>query len=180
MSIVYLVTPEILSKFKEPFGTLVTGTPKETIKTLNEILQKEQPPQIIAVGDTVSRNLNKHHISTQLSVTDNKSRRRRIRPQIFPDKTLVKIKNPRGTITQEAITAIQKAISSENKVNLFVDGEEDLLTLIAVRYAPENAFVIYGQPHKGLVIVKVTPQKRAEAQKILSELKTVKKETPTP
>ena len=41
-----------------------------------------------------------------------------------------------------------------------VDGEEDLLALVAVLYAPQNSFVVYGQPHCGIVFVKVTSRRK--------------------
>jgi uncharacterized protein (UPF0218 family) len=121
---------------------------------------------IISVGDTVSRNLHKHNIIPKISITDNQSMRQRLEPHPFPNKTIVKTKNPQGTITQEAITAIKTAFKSKDQVEIVVDGEEDLLTLIVVLYAPENSLVLYGQPNRGLVVVKVTPKKKGEATKI--------------
>jgi hypothetical protein len=50
-----------------------------------------------------------------------------------------------------------------------------LLTLIAVLYAPENAVVVYGQPHTGIVVVKVTPQKKAQAERFLKAMKPLEK-----
>ena len=172
----YIVTPEIVSKFKEPFGTLIPGTPAQTMAKLKEIVQKENPPMIISVGDTVSRNLHKYSIIPHLSITDNQSLRRKIKPKVFDDKALVKIKNPQGTITPEAIAAIEAAIKSAEAIQLLVEGEEDLLTLIVARYAPENALVIYGQPHLGIVVVKITSEKKADADKIWREMKRTKEE----
>ena len=161
------------AKFKEPFGRLIQGSFSETINQLKDIITKEKPSVIISVGDTVSRNLHEHHISPQLSITDNQSMRKKLQPQIFPDKNVVRVKNPQGTITQESIKAIQKALESKNQVQIIVDGEEDLLTLIAVMYAPENAIVVYGQPHEGIVVVKVTQEKKVDAQKIWKTMKQV-------
>jgi uncharacterized protein (UPF0218 family) len=56
-----------------------------------------------------------------------------------------------------------------------VDGEEDLLTLIAVLNAPEKSLVVYGQPYEGIVVVKVTAKKKAEAMEILKAMKTASK-----
>jgi len=169
----YCVTPETLSKFKEPFGKLIQGTYAETMSELETIIRKEKPTSIISVGDTVSRNLHKHHIIPQLAITDNKSMRRKLQPKVFPAKNLIQVKNPQGKITQEAITAMQTALEANAHTHMLVDGEEDLLTLIAVLYAEENSLVIYGQPRKGIVIVKVTAGKRAEAQEILKSMKTI-------
>jgi GTP-dependent dephospho-CoA kinase len=177
MSVNYVVTPEVLSKFQKPFGALIKGTAAQTMTQLKDNLKTEKPTKIISVGDTVSRNLSKHQIPTQLVITDNKSHRRNLKPLLFPNKTAVKIRNPQGTITKEAMVAVKEALDSTKEVHLLVEGEEDLLTLIAVLYAPENAWVIYGQPHKGVVVVKVTSEKRAEAERIFKEMKTVKKKT---
>jgi uncharacterized protein (UPF0218 family) len=93
--------------------------------------------------------------------------RKPVKPQTFVSKTLVKVKNPPGTITEEAIEAVRSALEGKKQIHLLVEGEEDLLTLIAVLYAPENALVIYGQPLEGIVIVKVTREKKADAARIL-------------
>ena len=175
MAIAYSVTPELRAKLKEPFGTLIRGTFSETMNKLETIAEREKPPKIISVGDTVSRNLHEHGVSPQLSITDNKRMRKRIQPRIFPAKSVIHVKNPQGTITEEAITAIQKALESGKQVHIIVEGEEDLLTLIAVLHAPEKSLVVYGQPHEGIVVVKVTPEKKAKVMEVLKAMKTVRK-----
>jgi uncharacterized protein (UPF0218 family) len=86
----------------------------------------------------------------------------------------VYVDNPQGTITQEAIYAVKEALEGDEHTHIVVRGEEDLLTLIAVLYAPENAFVVYGQPNFGIVVVKVTSQKKAQAQEFLNAMKASK------
>ena len=175
MSIAYNVTPELRAKLREPFGMLIRGTFAETMGKMEEIVKREKPPKIVSVGDMVSRNLHKHHMTPQLSITDNKRMRRRIKPKVFTDKNIVHVKNPKGTITEEAITAIREAMESDEHLHLIVDGEEDLLAIIAVLYAPEKALVVYGQPYEGIVVIKVTPEKKAGAKEILKAMKTVRK-----
>ena len=172
MAVRYCVTPELREKFKKPFGFLLVGTFSETMTKLKAIVEKEKPPVIVSVGDTVSRNLHSHGLRPSLSVTDNQSMRRRVKPSTFEDKKIVNVKNPKGTITIEALAAVQKALekSSENHVHVVVDGEEDLLTLVAVLHAPEGSFVVYGQPYKGIVVVRVTPEKKAEAKAFLNAM----------
>ncbi len=58
--------------------------------------------------------------------------------------------------------------------HIVVEGEEDLLVLIAVLYAPENSFVVYGQPYSGIVVVKVSAEKKAQAAAFLNEMKASK------
>ena len=64
------------------------------------------------------------------------------------DVTRISCINPAGTITQEAITKIRFALSSEKNFILQVV-EEDLLTLPVCFFAPTNSLVCYGQPLKG-------------------------------
>jgi uncharacterized protein (UPF0218 family) len=45
-----------------------------------------------------------------------------------------------------------------------------LLALIVILYASENSIVIYGQPHEGIVVVKVTAEKKSEARTILGAM----------
>ena len=102
--------------------------------------------------------------------------RRETSPLSFPAKTLIKLKNPQGTITKEAVIAIRDALNVERQVHILVDGEEDLLTLVAVLYAPENSLIIYGQPRRGIVAVKVTPEKKAETERILKAMEIARTE----
>jgi uncharacterized protein (UPF0218 family) len=175
MTVAYCVTPELRAKLKEPFGALIQGLFSETMGKLKIIVEREKPPKVISVGDTVSRNLHEHGVNPQLSITDNKRMRRKVPPRIFPAKNVVRVKNPQGTITEEAMVAVRKALESDGAVHIVVDGEEDLLTLIAVLYAPKESLVVYGQPYKGIVVVKVTPEKRAEAMDILKAMEPVRK-----
>ncbi len=46
-------------------------------------------------------------------------------------------------------------------------GEEDLLVLPVCIHAPENAVVLYGQPNRGLVIVRITPEIRNKVETLL-------------
>ncbi|MFB3889065.1 MAG: GTP-dependent dephospho-CoA kinase family protein [Candidatus Bathyarchaeia archaeon] len=171
----YCITPEVLSRFKQPFGTVVEGNFSETMRKLRKRAEEEKATVLVSVGDTVSRNMHRHNLVPQLSITDDKSMRRKLKPKIFPAKKLIKVRNPPGTISHEAITAIRKALRSHEHFHILVEGEEDMLTLVAVLYAPENALVIYGLPHKGIVAVKVTQEKRAEAEEILKGMKATQR-----
>jgi uncharacterized protein (UPF0218 family) len=175
MAIAYSVTPELREKLKEPFGMLIQGSFAETMSKMENIVKRENPPKIVSVGDTVSRNFHEHQMNPQLSITDNKRMRRRMQPRIFAGKKVVHVKNPQGTITEEAIASIKEALESDERTHIIVDGEEDLLALIATLYAPEKSLVVYGQPYKGIVVVKVTSEKKAEAKEILKAMKTLRK-----
>jgi uncharacterized protein (UPF0218 family) len=173
--VVYVVTAELMERFKQPFGLLLQGTFSETMRQLKEIVDREKPSRVIAVGDTVSRNLHVHGINAQLSITDSRSLRRRIPPVVLETrKVVLHVRNPRGTITDRAMSMVREALLSEDHTHIVVDGEEDLLTLAAVLFAPDKAFVVYGQPHEGVVVVKATAEKKAEAKKLLESMKRKK------
>jgi GTP-dependent dephospho-CoA kinase len=170
MSVIYSITPELRAKLKEPFDVLIRGTFSETMSQLVVLVEREKPPKIVSVGDTVSRNLHATGIKPQLSITDNKSMRKRTQPANFCAKKVVHVKNPQGTITDGAIAAIREALEGDVQTHIIVDGEEDLLTLAVVLQAPKKALVVYGQPYEGIVVVKVTQEKKNEAQEILNAM----------
>jgi hypothetical protein len=176
MPIAYEVTPELRVKFKEPFGQLIRGSFFETMSKMKKMIREEKPTMVISVGDIVSRNLHENKMNPQLSITDNRKMRKRIKPRVLAGKNIVYVKNPQGTITKEAIKAIKEALSkNDEQIQIIVDGEEDLLTIVAVLLAPENSLVVYGQPYMGVVVVRATPEKKTEAKKILNAMKTVRK-----
>jgi GTP-dependent dephospho-CoA kinase len=175
MTIAYIVTPELRLKLKEPFGTLIQGSFSETMGKMETIVTREKPPKIVSVGDAVSKNLYKHNMKPQLLITDNKCMRKKVEPAVFEGATVVHVENPQGTITEESIAAIKEALESDEHTHIIVDGEEDLLALIAVLYAPEKSLVVYGQPYKGIVVVEVTTEKKAAAKKTLNDMKNSSK-----
>jgi len=175
MIIVYRLTQEMREKLKKPLGILIRGSFSETIKKFSDIMEKEKSPRIISVGDTVSKILVTNNIFPQLSIVDNKVMRKSIKPIALGADETVMVENPAGTITEEALKAIQKALESRSRVKIVVDGEEDLLTLIAVLHAPENSFIVYGQPREGMVVVKATREKKAEVAETLNAMASVSK-----
>ncbi len=175
MVIVYSLTSELRRRLKQPLGILVRGSFAETMKKLKEMVRNEKPSIIISVGDTVSRNLIRNQLFPKLTIVDNKCMRKSIRPvSVAADRT-VQVRNPQGTITEEAVRTIKEAIDGKQRVRILVDGEEDLLALVAIAYGPDNSFVVYGQPYQGIVVVKVTSEKREEIFDILKSMELCSK-----
>ena len=56
---------------------------------------------------------------------------------------------------------------------IIVDGEEDLAALAAIKTAPENSIVFYGQPGEGLVKVCVDEKIKEEVQGIIKRMDDV-------
>ncbi len=149
---------------------MIEGPFKKTMKRLKELIDKEKPSAIISVGDIVSLHMIKHGIALKVIIVDNKTMRKPIQPiTVDADQTLY-AKNPAGAITDEAWAVIKLAIAQKGRTKVIVDGEEDLLTLVTVLSAPDDALVVYGQPHKGIVVVKVTKETREKMHRIVDAM----------
>jgi uncharacterized protein (UPF0218 family) len=175
MPIAYSLTPELRVRLKTPIGMLIRGSFTETMRVFMDIIEKGKPTQIISVGDAVTRNLAENHVAFHVAIVDNKVMRRDVPPVTIKIGKTVYVKNPHGTITEEAVKAIRNALESNCSVKIVVDGEEDLLTLAAVFYSSENSVVVYGQPYEGIVVVKVTPEKKKEVAAILKTMENSRK-----
>jgi uncharacterized protein (UPF0218 family) len=155
---------------KEPQGLLIEGSFETTIKRLEELILKEKPKLIVSVGDIVSRNMIERGISVDILIIDHKVMRKPVQPiEVDTDHTL-HAGNPPGTITDEACDAIKRAFEHTGRTKVVIDGEEDLLTLITALSAPEDSFVVYGQPHVGIVVVKVTEEVRENMRRIVDSM----------
>lgn len=140
---------------------------------LKQLIKEEKPSKIISVGDVVSKNMSAHHIPTHTIIVDNKVMRQTIKPIKVKAKRTLHIKNPAGTLTPETWTTIQEALKQDQPTRVLVNGEEDLLTLVAVHQAPENTLVVYGQPNQGVVAVKVTEEMKRKVQLIIDDMEPV-------
>jgi uncharacterized protein (UPF0218 family) len=155
---------------KKPQGLLIDGPFEKTMKMLKEFIEKEKPSLVISVGDVVSRNMIEYRISLNVLIVDNMVMRKPIQPiTVDADQTLY-AKNPPGAITDEAWAAIRNAIEQKGQTRVMVDGEEDLLTIATVLSAPEGALVVYGQPHRGIVVVKVTEETKERMRRFVDAM----------
>ena len=169
-NVIRLLTTELRKELKKPQGLLIGGPFEKTTKRLKELIEEEKPSLIISVGDVVSRNMIEHGVSLNVLIVDNKVMRKPIQPiTVDADQTLY-AKNPPGAITDEAWAAIRSAIEQKGQTRVMVDGEEDLLTLAVVLSAPQDALVVYGQPHVGIVVVKVTEETKERMRRIVDAM----------
>ncbi len=167
---VRLLTDELREELKKPQGLLIEGPFPETMKRLKELVEIVKPSSIISVGDIVSSHMIEEDISLDVLVVDNKTMRKPIQPIVVDVDQTVYAKNPPGKITDEAWATIRQAIEQKGRTRVTIDGEEDLLTVVAVLSAPDDAFVVYGQPHVGIVVVKVTEESKEKMQRILDSM----------
>jgi hypothetical protein len=174
-----LVLPESLrSELRKPIGTVISDK-----NSLREIA-REGGVQIVSVGDKTTEVFLALGIKPDLSIIDLLVERR---PYHW-DKTVFSalrehadlnyIKSGPGSISSQAMRVIQQwaktfqgdtlQIAGKNRV-IVVDGEEDLLVLPVLLYAPLGTVVYYGQPKEGIVRVVVTEGKKQFARRLLKK-----------
>lgn len=145
---------------REPIGPI--------IQDMKEVIASITPQSVvIAVGDIVSESIAQHGRQADISIIDGKTRRLILEEDFF--SSLVETKrteatNLAGTITHEAIEAIQTAITdyavTGTKQLLIISGEEDLLAIPSILLSPLQTVVLYGQFDQGIVVVQVTEQNK--------------------
>ena len=163
-----LVMPDHLRKelSSEAFGTLLNGSPADNASKAIEMIGNRKPTKVVIVGDfTLNAFLSAGYVP-DLGIFDRLTRRMGCD---FPAVKASAVKNPAGEITDEAVGSIKKALSprQRRKVMLRVEGEEDLLALPAITYAPIGSLVIYGLPDRGMLVVTAdSPTKKKIASMI--------------
>lgn len=134
---------------------------------LKKLIAESRPTRVVTVGDVVSTEAAAAGIKVDVGIIDGKTMRRDYANSLGIAPSVLRIRNPAGSITGEAWKTVKEAVLAEGAATIFVDGEEDLLTLPAVMEAPEGALIVYGQPSEGIVIVRVTREKKAELANML-------------
>ena len=122
---------------------------------------------IITVGDRTTEKMIDFGLIPSLQIIDGQEKREKREPPNLENATELMVDNPAAEITLQSVDVIKKAFTMKSPVRIFVNGEEDLLVLPVCIHAPENAVVMYGQPHEGLVIVKITAEIRNKVQTLL-------------
>ena len=155
------------NKLKNPLGILV----KDSDVTKDSVLKKIPAGSfVISVGDATTEKLIKYGIIPSLQIID--CMEKRIKRNLLSGdvKTSLNCINPPAEVTIESVKTIKKAFQSTKPVRITVTGEEDLLVLPVVVYAPEKSVVLYGQPNEGIVIVSITEEIRNKAQSIIDSM----------
>ena len=170
------IPPEVLAELKKPLGKLVPDNDITKNKIKKELLGFKN--KIITVGDRSTERLVSFDIYPDLAVIDGVERRQEKNTFLGDRMTELEAKNftkiscinPAGTITKDAINKIQYALTGGKDVILQVIGEEDLLTLPACYFAPNDSLVCYGQPLEGLVLIKVDDAMKRKAKELMKSI----------
>jgi pantetheine-phosphate adenylyltransferase len=178
-----LVLPSFLRpELKNPIGTVYSNS-----RIRSEIV-RDRGVQSVSVGDRTTETFLKEGLTPRLAIIDMQVSRK---PYAWNQKflkTLRKsgrvdyIKSGPGSISREAMRLIKKWGENFSCRVIIVDGEEDLLVLPVLLYAPLGTVVYYGQParnassiadaggpNEGIVRVVVTEAKKRLAKRLLKQ-----------
>jgi uncharacterized protein (UPF0218 family) len=169
-----LTLPETLRpRFRESFGCLYKGKGADTIEKLSVDLGS--PTKLISVGDVTTFHLLNHGIIPDILVVDDRTKRGPASDRVVVGTkhkgfTEISVDNPAGVITEDLIDAVGNALKSDEHVRIFVRGEEDLAAVPVILMAPEGSAVLYGQPDEGVVLVKITSDKKEQMEDLLTAI----------
>jgi len=134
---------------KKPLGKL--------FKSVRELKLSKAKHRIISIGDMITLELLDAGIRPHLAVFDFKCMRKRlgkksmsILRKAFPHPE--KYRNPAGTVSDQLISDASFLIKKGGALQII--GEEDLTALAFIRKAGKRDIILYGQPDKGMVLVK--------------------------
>ncbi len=167
-----LADEQLRQRLKEPLGDLVAGTISECNNALKQVQENEKPHMLILVGDTISRNAVEAGIRPDVLIIDHIEMRRKAAEFAHGKTRVFRTANEPGTIDLLAWQAVVEAVQKGDGAVL-VDGEEDLLTLVAIIVAPEGSLVAYGQPERGIVLVRTTADKKGEIERLVDSMERV-------
>jgi pantetheine-phosphate adenylyltransferase len=143
--------------FGKPLGPIVTQ-PKGSKKSI-----------VCVVGDFALNHFLEKGWPVNVSVFDGKSSRKPYSSKLIDDlKIDVRVNNPAGSITQDLLSKI-KNIKTKKKFNIFVEGEEDLVSVALILTLPLYSLIYYGQPNEGMVLLTVTEDLKEKVFKILTK-----------
>ena len=167
MQRVFRLPEGLRHKLAEPMGRVYAAGEVE-----GEEFQKlvRSSPMVVTVGDRVTDTLQEVGRTPDVQVVDGVERRSRRRPPRVPYARLVRVKNPAGTLTLAAIEGMRKAFGGKKPVRVKVEGEEDLMAMLAMVMAPVSAVVFYGQPGVGVVAVRSNAFSKSRSRAVLAEM----------
>lgn len=169
---------------KKPFGQLSTQK--------SALAWARKAPFTVSVGDATTLFFLSNSFVPSVSIVDflekrvpiSESNRQKILSARYAQ--IFVASNPRGTLSQGALMAVEEAVdfsnknagkkksgetSNKNKIAskglVIIEGEEDLVFLAAALHAPPGALVFYGQPGKGIVVFECTRESKIRVEKVL-------------
>ena len=175
------VLPESLrGELRKPLGHVVSSfsaLSKQQIEDIKGRIIKRGSHYQCAVGDRVTWELKKRGITSFISIIDGLTQRKALNKELLEsilEKDRSNEENEKGMIQKSACFEVQRLFDMGQKratKQLYIRGEEDLLTLAAVLLAPLGAHVWYGLRDKGAVDVRVTEKTKQTVYNLLRQFK---------
>lgn len=139
--------------FAFPYPIAIWRDPPKSVEIVRSLVADGGFKHIYTVGDVVTRNFLEYGLIPTSAAVDEKTRRG-IRVERFSAfRSVVEVVNPPGYITDEAWSAVEKAV--EGGVVVKVRGEEDMLSLAFIKLAPPRSIVAYGHYMGALIAIPV-------------------------
>jgi GTP-dependent dephospho-CoA kinase len=132
------------------------------------------------VGDATTSKLISYDIIPDLFIVDGKERRKKRDTSEISSLALEKNRrrvshmrcsNKPGTISGRAMKVVKDALKGPFPIRIFVCGEEDLLALPLFVMAPDRSVIFYGQPLRGMVIVRMNEDIRTTAKNLIYKIR---------
>lgn len=165
------LTEEMRVKLKPPMGVVLS--PEEAVAKA-----KEMKGRIICVGDSCAYAFLIRGANPTVIIYDLKTKRERV--DVMVQKRLdgityaprLRIKNPAGFITDGLVDGVKEILRTGSGI-IFIDGEEDLATLVVLVFGKDGDLVFYGQPDEGVVCVELNGKIRKMAKKFYMGMEEV-------
>lgn len=142
-----------------PYGIAIYAEPPKSIDVLKSLVEDFEVEHVVSVGDVVTYNMLKYGLKPDLAVVDSKTRRlEAVEVDPLEFDVVIYARNSAGTISRSALRAVldcAKLIERGRRAIIVVDGEEDLLALPIIAYAPRRTLVAYGLYTGSLLAIPV-------------------------
>jgi pantetheine-phosphate adenylyltransferase len=172
-----IMKEELRPELQKPLGKVF-----DLVHKVIKFIKFIKPVQLITVGDIITDSLLKEGVEPDVKVIDNRSRREdyiRYSPFLNLTKNGQRLINKPGTINLKTAEKLKELILIKLKklppTNyslrtygwLVINGEEDLLTLPAILFAPLNSLILYGHWQHGIIAVEVDEEIKGKVRELI-------------
>lgn len=169
--------PESLrEELRSPLGRVISSMSNPFhpfIQKMKDVQDTQSHVLNISVGDIITYNLRKGGVIPSISIIDGITQRKALNReelQIIKQIDCTYAPNRKGTIQREAVKALKELLLIGHpgaRKQLFIQGEEDLLTLVVALLAPLDSYVWYGQQGVGSICIHVTEKMKEKVYNLI-------------
>jgi len=161
-TLTYIMHSGLDADLKTPMGVLFEGPETSPDVAMYAALDglDLSVSNLIAVGDVSVATLLDMGCTPDMGLIDGQTKRtplssdEQVDPSTFG--SILHATNPPGQLTPSLLQALEEGLAASNTVLIHVEGEEDLAPLFIHLLAPLGTYVVYGQPHRGVVLQQTT------------------------